>query len=308
MGDKPMSNTAENGQQSRSVVADMTQRAAAEAPAAEGQHIDPNAGQNKQGADNGQQAQTNGAADDLSKLTTEQLVAKLKDAEAEKLRARQEADRITHQHKKVLKDWNAQNMRVKTSAERGEIGSKAARELTQMAPGIDPENPFGFMQRDNAEKHLSVLERVNPDARFYFGAFLESIKDLSVDEAEQVAREFLTEEDDAKRVALAINRGKDALPEAKLARLQRVAKAGDPIKVIEEMEGNFSNLQTENAALKARLAELENQAAMTVPSRQPLRSAGEPTPQNVGDSVASDKPLGVQIAERRKAALQARSR
>ena len=303
-----MSNTAENGQQSRSVVADMTQRAAAEAPAAEGQHIDPNAGQNKQGADNGQQAQTNGAADDLSKLTTEQLVAKLKDAEAEKLRARQEADRITHQHKKVLKDWNAQNMRVKTSAERGEIGSKAARELTQMAPGIDPENPFGFMQRDNAEKHLSVLERVNPDARFYFGAFLESIKDLSEDEAEQVAREFLTEEDDAKRVALAINRGKDALPEAKLARLQRVAKAGDPIKVIEEMEGNFSNLQTENAALKARLAELENQAAMTVPSRQPLRSAGEPTPQNVGDSVASDKPLGVQIAERRKAALQARSR
>jgi hypothetical protein len=303
-----MSNTADKGQQSRSVVADMAKRAAPEAAAAEGQQADPNAGQNKQGAEGGQQAQNSGAADDLSKLTPEQLAAKLKEAEAEKQRARQEADRIANQHKKVLADWNKLNMKLKTSAERGEVSSKTARELTQMAPGIDPENPFGFMQRENAEKHLSVLERVTPDARFYFGAFMESLKGMSEDEAEQVAREMLAEEDDAKRIALAVSRGKDALPEAKLALLQRVAKAGDPIKVIEEVEGSANTLKAENEALKARVAELEAQAALSVPSRQPLRSGGEPTKENVGENEASSKPLGVQISERRKAKMLGLSR
>lgn len=133
---------------------------------------------------------------------------------------------------------------------------------------------------------------------------MQSLQGMSEDEAEQVAREFLAEEDDAKRIALAVARGKDALPEAKLALLQRVAKAGDPIKVIEEAEGNLTTLKTENEALKARVAELEAQAAISVPSRQPLRNAGEPTKENVGDDTVSAKPLGVQIAERRKVRMQ----
>lgn len=301
-----MSNTANNGQQPRSVVADMTQRAAPEAePAAQGQ-TDPKAGQSEQGANGAQQTQNNGAADDLSKLTTEQLIAKLKETDAEKQRARQEADRLANQHKKVLGDWNKLNMKLKTSAERGEVSAKTARELGGMSPGIDPENPFGFLQREQAEKHLGVLEKVNPEARLYLGAFMESLKGMSEDEAEQIAREMLAEDDDGKRIALAILKGKDALPEAKLALMKRVAAAGDPFKVIEEVEGSASTLKAENEQLKARLAELEAQMAVSVPSRQPLRSAGEPQKENVGENMVSDKPLGVQIAERRKARFASR--
>jgi len=302
-----MSNTADTGQSRPSVVAEMAKRSAPEAPAATGQETAPNAGQSEQGANTGQPAQNNGGnADDLSKLTTEQLVAKLKEEQQARQSAREEADRLATQHKKVLRDWNAMNMKAKTAAERGEISSKAAKELAATGPGIDPENPFGFLQRDNAEKHLSTLEQVMPEARYYLTAFMQNLQNVSVDEAEQIAREMLAEDDDGKRIALAIKKGKTVLPEAKLALMQRVAKAGDAYKVIEEVEQSTSVIAQERDTYKARVAELEAQLAQSVPSRAPLRSGGEPSAPNASGDGISDKPLGIQIQERQKARMQGR--
>ncbi len=306
-----MDNTsATNGQQpaaqKRSVAADMAKRAAPEAPAAAAQATEQNAGQKvtDQGADKGANGQGNGgaAAGDLEKLPPAELAKLVRDAKEAERKAREGEEKIAKQHKKVLGDWNSLNMKVKTSAEKGEIASKTARELTATAPGIDPANPFTFLQRDVAEKNLQAIEKVNPEARFYFGAFMQNLSKMSEDEAEQVAREFMAEPDELSRIAYAVARGKEVLPQAKLALMQRVAKAGDPLGVIEEVEGNLATVTTERDTYKARVAELEAQLAVSVPSRAPLRSAGSPENANAGGKHdGDDKPLASQMSERRKA-------
>lgn len=305
-----MDNIAPENQQpaKRSVVADMNKRAADEAPAPAAKD-DKKPSDAAQGAAQGSKDGQGGAGGetDLSKLTTEELIAKLKEKDAEALKERQRADKTDAQHRKVLKDWNQLNMKLKTSQERGEVSSKAAKELSGMAPGIDPENPFAFMQGDAASAHVAAIEKLMPDARIYLGAFAKAIQGMSEDEVEQVARDMLAEPDDASRFALAIKVGKDTVPEATLAKMRKLAQAGDPLKVLDEYEGNLSSVTKERDNALARVKELEEQLSMSVSSRAPLRDAGQPEPKNAGgkDGI-DDKPLGVQLQMRRMARIKGR--